>query len=300
MPLQDAKSEANYVKVTRLYVSSADRIATSASRYDYHVVLPEQLQYVVGFEVTGYSFPTSIAPTFVPRSGASPGTDRLDFSLTAGATTTVFSAAWPHNQYTYQNNAVPYLSYVDVLQQLLNDAIKGDATFGVGAPNAAQFASSPDASLHTNLSVSGAGVTGFRLLFASGPNAADSAYLPMGFNKADTALALSVQSPGLTQLQPFRFIDISLEEAAEFRPLKRIYITDQQSYGSVRNDLDITRTRLLSSRPIRTLQRLHVYITLENGAVPPDTGVDHDFTLTTFSVSNEISLPKWLNQTFVL
>lgn len=300
MPLQDAKSAENYVKVSRLYISSADRTESSSSRFDYTVVLDQPLQYVIGFEVTGYSFPTSIAPTFVRGNKVNPGTDRLDFSLTAGATTRVFAAAWPLNQFTYQNNAVPYLSYVDVLQQLLNETIKDDAVFGVGAPHEAFFASTPDPDLRTALAVSGAGVGGFRLLFASGPNAANSAYLPMGFNKTDTALAMSVTSPGQVQLQPFRFIDINIEEAAEYKPLKRIYISDQQSFGSVRNDLDITRTRLLSSAPIRNLQKIRVRITLENGSVPPDTGANHDFTLTTFSVANEITLPKWLRQVFVL
>jgi hypothetical protein len=43
-----------------------------------------------------------------------------------------------------------------------------------------------------------------------------------------------------------------------------------------------------------------VRITLENGVMPPDTGVPHDFTLTVFSVANELSIPSWLRQTFVL
>ncbi len=93
---------------------------------------------------------------------------------------------------------------------------------------------------------------------------------------------------------------INIDAAREFRPLKRVYISDQQSYGSVRNDLDITRTQLLSTLPVRILERIRVTITLENGESPPETGRDHDFTLTVFSVQNEIALPGWLNQTFVL
>jgi hypothetical protein len=88
--------------------------------------------------------------------------------------------------------------------------------------------------------------------------------------------ALSSVSPRLTQLNPFRFIDINIDAAREFSPLKRVYISDQQSYGSVRNDLDITRTRLLSTQPVRVLERLHATITLENGELPPDTGLEHD------------------------
>lgn len=300
MPLQDAKSAQNYVKVTRLYISSADRTANSPSRYDYFVTLTQQLQYVIGFEITGFNFPTAIAPTFVPASGSNPGNNKVDFSLTDGVNTTTFSFTWPSLQYTYQNNAVPYLSYTDALQQLMNNAIAGDPIFGPGGPSAALFVANVDPSLFTSVSVFGAAVTGFAFLFGSGPNAQNSAHLQMGFSETDTAYALTQVSPGLSQLQPFRFIDINIDAAREFKPLKRVYITDQQSYGSVRNDLDITRTRLLSSEPIRLLTRLHITITLENGVLPPDNGLDHDFTLTTFSVANEIVIPKWLNQTFVL
>lgn len=300
MPLQDPKSSENYIKVSRLYISSADRTSNSPSRYDYFITLNQQLQYVVGFEVTGYNFPTAIAPTFVPAQGVNPGNNKVDFSLSNGIVTTIFSFTWPSNQFNYQNNAVPYLSYVDVLQQLMNNAIQADPVFGAGAPNSAFFSVNVDPSLFTSVTVFGVGVTGFAFLFGSGANAANSAHIPMGFNKVDTALALTQLSPGITQLQPFRFIDIRIDAAREFDPLKRVYISDQQSYGSVRNDLDITRTRLLSSEPIRSLRRLRVTITLEGGVLPPDTGLDHDFTLTTFSVANEIVLPKWLNQTFVL
>jgi hypothetical protein len=299
MPLQDVKSGNNYIKITRLYISSADRNESSPSTYDYIIDLDRHLQYCVGFEVTGYNFPTAIAPTFVPEKNLFPGNNKLDFSITAGVTS-IFTVTWPSNQFTYQNNAVPYLSYVDALQQLLNQAIASDPVFGVGAPNEAFFSTVADPNLHTSLSVSGAGVLGFRFLFASGPNSANSAYLPMGYPKADTATALSSVSAGPTRLSPFRFIDINIDAAREFRPLKRVYISDQQSFGSVRNDLDITRTRLLSTQPVRSLERLRVTITLENGEQPPETGRDHDFTLTVFSVQNEINLPSWLNQTFVL
>lgn len=301
MPLQDVKSDNNYVKITRLYISSANRTASSPSSYDYFINLDQHVQYCIGFAITGYNFPTAIAPTFIPAKGVIfPGNNKLDFSITAGATTTVFTVTWPSNQFSYQNNAVPYLSYVDALQQLLMQTIFADPNFGSGAPNEATFTVIADPNLVTSLSITGAGVTGFSFLFATGPNSVNSAHIPMGYPKADTVLALSSVSPGITQLNPFRYIDINIDAAREFRPLKRVYISDQQSYGSVRNDLDITRTQLLSTLPVRILERIRVTITLENGESPPETGRDHDFTLTVFSVQNEIALPGWLNQTFVL
>jgi hypothetical protein len=234
--------------------------------------------------------------------GTSPGTDQVDFSLTkSGPTVTkTFSFSWPLKQYSYSNTPVPYLSYVDVLQQLMNAAVYDDPIFGVGSVNEASFTTTVDPELRTSVTVAGTSITGFRFLFATGPNQANSAHLAMGFGKIDTPSALTQLSPGATQLRPFRFIDVNLDVAAEFKPLKRIYVSDSLSAGSIRNDLDITRTRLLSSQPIRVLNRIRVRITLENGSVPPDTNVPHDFTLTVFSVANELSVPSWLHQTFVL
>lgn len=303
MPLQDQKSNNAYVKISKIYISNSNRTAGSAGPYDYFVTLPEQIQYVIGFEITAFQFPTSIAPTFVPPFKNNPGTDKVDFILVADppGITKAFSFTWPAKQYTFQNVTVPYLSYVDALQQQLRAAIAADPVFGIGGPNEATFTVVADPNLRTYVTVTGVNVTGMRFMFASGPNQLNSAHIAMGFVKVDTPLSNTQVSMTATQLRPFRFIDINLDAAPEFKPLKRIYVTDSLSAGSVRNDLDITRTRLLSSQPLRTLTRLRVRITLENGVVPPDTGAPHDFTLTVFSIANEINaVPSWLRQTFVL
>lgn len=301
MPLQNENSEFNYIKITKLYVSSADRQDNSRGIYDYFIKLDREIQYVIGMEVTGYNFPTELAPTFVGGTVTSPGTNKLDFEISNGVVTTVFSATWPEKQYSYQNITVPYLSYVNVLQQILNQTIQPDATFGTGAPNEAFFFTETTPDENTRVTVTGTGVTGFRFLFDSGPNQRDSSHLAMGFNKVDTALALTVQSPSPTNLRPFRYVDINIDAAAEISPLKRIYMTENLSYGNVRNDPDITRTRLLSSQPIRVFDRFRVTLTLENGVVPPVfQGLDHEFTLTVFSLANEVYVPRWIKQIFVL
>lgn len=304
MPLQQEISKENYIKVHKVYVSSADRTASSQSRYDYFIRLPTQIQYVVGLEITGYNLPSDLAPTFITSGagGSVLGTDKVDFELTNGVTTTVFTATWPQKQYDYQNVTVPYLSYVDILQQIMQDAVDGDAVFGIGGPNQATFVSDAVPEEQTQITVSGTGITGFRMLFASGPNAINSSYLAMGWNQVDTASSLVQLSPSRAVMKPYRYVDFYLDCAPEFRPLKRIYMTDNVYYGTVRNDPNLTRTRLLSSQPIRLLEKFRVQLFLEGNVVPPVTSnsLDHEFTLTVFSLANEVNVPTWMNQVFVL
>lgn len=301
MPLEQEKTQENYIKVNKLFISSADKNQNSRGAYEYQIDLNTEIQYVVGMEITGYNFPSEIAPTFVAPGINFDGTNAIDFELQAGALVKQFSAFWPEKQYTYENVTVPYLSYVQTLQQLLNQAIQNDPDFGTGAPNEAFILSSTDPEEVTHLTISGPGVTGFRFLFDSGPNRNDSAFNAMGYNQVDTAFTLKEIGPTRTNLRPFRFLDINIKEAEEFQPLKRIYTTDNLYYGTVRNDPSITRTRLLSSQPIHRLSRLNIKITLEGGVVPPVfQGLDHELTLTVFSIANETYVPKWVRQVFVL
>lgn len=300
MPLEQAKSIENYVKVHKLFISSSDRTQNSVGPYIYEVDLNEEIQNVIAIEVTGYNFPSNIAPTFVEAGAGFSGTNKLDFEI-QGPTNTVFTATWPSKQYTYENVTVPYLSYVQVLAQIMNEAIASDALYGTGGPNEARFIVTADPEEVTSVRVVGAGVTGFRFLFASGPNSLDSCFNAMGYNQADTAVAMSQRSPGRTLLRPFRFFDVNIEQVPELSPLKRIYATNNLYYGSVRNDPCITRTRLLSSKPLRRVQRLGIRITLEGGVVPPVfEGRDHELTLTVFALSNEVTVPGWVRQLFVL
>lgn len=301
MPLEVEKTQQNYIKVQKLFLSSADRNENSKGVYQYQIDLKTEIQYVIGFEVTGYNFPSEISPTFVAPGPGFNGTWAMDFTLQAGALEKTFTAYWPEKLYEYENVTVPYLSFVQVCQQLLAEVVKNDVDFGIGRPNQVTFAVIPDPNEVTVINVSGPGVTGFRFLWASGPNKNDAAFNAMGFNQVDTAFALTTIAPSRINLRPFRYLDINLKEAEEFSPLKRVYTTDNFFYGTIRNDPSVTRTRLLSSHPLQRLKKVNVTITLENGIVPPVlNGLDHEITLTVFSIANEEFVPNWVRQVFVL
>jgi hypothetical protein len=298
MPLQDQKSSSAYVKVSKIYISNSDRREDSKGQYDYIVDLPQQIQYVIGLEVTAYRFPGQIAPTFVPASGIYPGTNKVDFLLRCiNGTLWVeqqFSFTWPLKQYNYE-------TYTEDLIALMYAAVQSDPFFGTEAPNRALFFPQADPDSRTSIVVDGLNMVGMRFLFETGPNQNNSSYYAMGFDKLDTPFfTKEIISPITTRLRPFRYVDINIDEAAEFKPLRRIYVEDNFNNSVTRNEIDATRTRLLSSQPIRNLKRLHIRINLENGLVPPDSPYGHDFTLTVFSVANEITVQKWIKQVFVL
>tara|TARA_R110002153_G_scaffold101108_3_gene237225 strand:- start:335 stop:1237 length:903 start_codon:yes stop_codon:yes gene_type:complete len=300
MPLENAYGP-NYLKVTKLFIDSEDK-EPGGTEYNYTIVLKQEIQYVTAMEMTGYNFPSEMAPTFIDESVGDAGNNVLDFTLSAGALTKTFSLKFPQQSYTFENVSVPYLSYIRTLEQLLNAAIFSDVDFGSGGGNEARFRVGSDPFQKTSVTVSGTGITGFSFLYLTGVNSKHSSFLQMGFEKLDySSTNNSLISPDATSLNPFPFIDINIEEVEELKPFKRIYMEDNALFGTVYNDPDLTRTRLLSSKPIQRLKRLRIKITLKGDQVPPTpTSTPHQFTLTLLNIANEETVPKWCKQTLVL
>lgn len=295
MPLETEKGPS-YVKVTKIHVDSRDRDASdSASSVDYVVNIPQNVQYVIGCEVTAVDLPIDITPSFL----AAQGNTYIDFELTTGGVTTQFSAQWPERRFTYQDLLAPSRSYVTTLQNLLQEAVRYDADFGDGQANEATITVTPTADETTRVTVSGTGITGIRFLFATGTNAANSAWAQMGFTQADTVSALENLGTNPVDLDTYRHVDINIEEFQELKPLERVYVSDG-SGDVVINSYNLSRLRMLTD-PVHRLRRLQVKLTLKGGVSPPgNTNQEHGFTLTVFSLSNETSVPEWVRQVFVL
>lgn len=299
MPLQDEKGD-HYIKLYRVEIDSVDRRENSRGVYDYVIDLPNEIQYVTGVELTSYNIPRDTCPTFLPASSGVTGTNKLDFNLSTAGTTTGFTITLPSRKYAYKHVQVPSLSYVDRLQQMLNDAIANDPDFGTGQANEATFVVSSTPDEKTSVTVSGTGLTGFQFLFSSGANSSSSPHTEMGFTNADTASALSTVSPSAVQLEPFRYVDISLGEVEEVTPLSRVFVQDNLNTNVLANEPNATRPRLITSHPISKLNRLHVQLTLRGG-LRPATGPEHNLVFTVFSVANEpTAIPKWTKQVFSL
>lgn len=301
MPLEKERGPS-YVKVTKIHVDSSKRNTTdSKSVTDYVIVLEKAIQYVIGMEITAYDMPRSLTPSFTAQQDNIAGTNKIDFELSAnsGAVIQTFSVTLPQRKFTYQNLSSPLDGYVNTLEMLLNDAIASDGNFGEGGTYEATFTVVPTADQSTRVDVSGTGVDGFRFLFDSGSNQANSAYSQMGFTKVDGTTATTQESPNSVNLDTHRYVDVFIEEVPEFKPVERLYLNPSSS-DSVLNNLNINRTRLLTD-PVHRLRTLRIRLSLPNGASPPSTSSEeHGFTLTVTSLSNETSVPAWVNQTFTL
>lgn len=296
MPLQNDVTSNSYVKVQRLFVSSKDRTNSLKGTQEYQIVLRDNVTNVIGIEVTGFCLPVHMAPSFLKPNSDFVGHDTVDFSLKAGSTVKTFSFAWPNLKYEYKR--VGGLDYVTTLELLLSETIFDDSTFGRSGTFPVLFEVKEDYNQGTHI-VLNTFADGISFLFASGPNEQRSAYQQMGFTKTDTPFSLTVQSPNSTQLTPFPFCDVFVQEFPELNPLKRIYF-DKGNSLIVRNDPNISRTRFLSSQPNRILKTLTISLSLEGGIRAPND-LEHDLNFTVFCMQPEINtIPSWLNQSFVL
>lgn len=307
MPLQSEKGP-NYTKVTKVYVDSAQREEESGSAYDYRVTLQDEIQYVTGMELTSYSFPDEVTPSFRASYKNQGGTDKIDFYIDDGTNVGTFTATWPQKKFTFTDNFDLFQSYLDVLETLLEEAIASDPIFGDAGTYGISWETTVTTDQTTEIEIRKAGGApnlSWGFLFESGTNHNDAAYNPMGFLKADYSAihpTVSITSPNAVNLEPYRYFDIIVEEARELSPLARIYVTSNQFYGISQNEINVSRTRLLSAEPLRRLRFLTIRIVLEGGIVlgSDATTREHDLGITVFSVANENSVPGWITQAFVL
>ena len=292
MPLQIPYSTESYTRVSRIFVDTSESQGTIS---DYRYTMKNEIQDVFAIELTSFAVPSSLTPTFLPGLN-----DSCDFSVSAGALTKNFSFTWPSQSYVYVNMDVPYLSYVNALAQLLVETLYQDPDFGNLAPNQVFFNVVVDPEEKTHMVITGTGVTGFSFLFGSGPNASTNCSTAMGFTaNTDTASALTLISPNPVLLEPFSRVEIFIDEFPELRPVHVIYNTNSAYYGTTYNETNISRTYFLK-QPVRKLTHLTIRVRINGRPVLNDEQNAHSLTFTVFSVASEETVPKWLNQFFIL
>lgn len=283
MPLPQAPQNS-YIAVRRLYVDSASRSSGTVS--DYVFVLPTAVINVVAMELTAFSLPTSLTPTF--RTGIN---DAIDFTLTNGMVTKSFSAFMPSFSFTYQNVAVPYLDLLRGIEQVLNFAIALDVDFGVASAAPAVFSTIADPEEKVRLSATNAT---FSLLFLTGPNFATSAFRPLGFQHVDYAMTSSIVADFRSLLEPFRRIEFSVAEINP-KPLAVVYNTNSAYYGQVLNEFN-ARLRLIDNNPPRKLTQLTISVRIDGELVEDSPKNEHSLSFTLFYFVHVDELPKWLRQ----
>lgn len=281
------QDQESFVAVRRIFVDSSNRSRGTVS--DYVFELPRAVINVAAMELTGFALPTSLTPTF--RAGVN---DWIDFRLSNGLTTKTFATQLPSNSYTYQNVAVPYLDLLRVVEKKLGFAIALDPDFGYGAALPVVFSTEPDPEQHVVVSCTNAILT---LLFGTGVNVSRSAAKPLGFLAQDYTVPATVRlrAPLRALLEPFRKIEVWIDEISESYPVAVVYNTNANYYGQVLNE-NHARLRLLDDAPPRILSRLTMRIRVDGKPVEDAFKNEHSLSFTLFAFTHTLASRKWLRQ----
>jgi hypothetical protein len=284
MPLPFSQRE-DYTRINRIFVDSSERSQGTVSNYRYD--LKDEIQEVVGIELTGYAIPTTLTPTFVPNLN-----DQFRFEIKSGLYTFTATSTFPSKSYTYENVENPYLSYIITLKQIMTDAIFNDPVFGNNGTNPVTFTVFADPETRTHINASGTGLTSFRFLFS---NLENSAHTAMGYDKIDTSnnVSLTQISPRKVSLDPFPRLDIFIKEFPEVSPVDVIYNPSASYYGTTKNDTNVTRMRLLSSKPLKKLKWLNISLKINGIPIVNQPDNEHSLAFTILSIANEEKVPNW-------
>lgn len=301
MPLVNNIGSNNYVKVTRVYVNS-DEDQDGENPDNLLVKLQTPVKNPIAIECKGYNIPNTAAPTFITGSN-----DRVDFYLqdVDNDVTRIKTITFPQEQFSYYNSSGSGLSYIDFLETSINTIIEADDYFGAGTLFALFAHVFERDDFKTELEID-SDEASFRwgFLFASGPNSSRSAYKQMGFDKQDYYAEdpddlywWTIVSPYTTIMLPYRYVDIIVDEAREFRPLLRIFFLREGYLQS--NDYNASRTRYITSDPVNELRYLTIRPTLDDGS-PLPTSRAYNLEFVIYSLSPEVHVPKYINDYFII
>ena len=251
MPLLDPKLEKSFVQSTVVLVDSVNDRADGQTTSNFTVELLDKLSNVIGIEVIGYHIPEAY---FSPLAQG----HAVDFQLTNGTLGTDTMTAYLGSASAPLSLSSPPTNLeLARITQAFDYAMMGNATYGgygkvtvgLGASNMLSITSEP---------ILG-GATDITLQFSTGSNVADSAANALGFV---TGVDVSGTGVGVTDRVATAsssnlgtegsYIDISVSEAPELKPLVRVHHDDT----SVTISDTGQRTRLLTD-PIDKLERLN-------------------------------------------
>jgi hypothetical protein len=284
--LQDDVS-SGFLQARRIYVDSADRSNGTVS--DYEFKLPIAIPNVVSIELTGFSIPDSLTPSFQP------GTDAVDFSVTRGGLTKIFTFRWPSNSYVYSTN-VENQSFTNTLQRLMTNAIFSDPDFGAGSALPVTFLCQPTPDDKTWIYCSAFA----SLLFGTGPNRNEAANKQLGFLRVDYdfipptvgSTDSYLTGPNPVILEPIQRIEISIDEIPEYSPLAVLY-NPSEEYQTM-NDISF-RSRFLDESPPRLLSKLTIHVRADGKPIVSALKNEHSLSFTAYCFTHS-EVPSWLTQ----
>lgn len=317
-----------YLKQTLVPITNEDRIVTESSdNFTFTVNLDRAIPQVVSIELAYFSVPRLITPSFVGaadlyqiiRDGKivlsnTVRNTETDVRLTAidGIETLEFTSS--------MDTALILISFITLtgitvsefllLQYLYFDfvgkwSLKASATPGTTITPTnyrLSFTGLTDPVLEFFLQHKASSVYGtVELLYGTGPSRADQSSAVLGFkpnvDTTPTADRNSARADYVINTRPYTYVDVNLEEAAELRPLARIFTVDESSDAYATQENPVRRPRLLAN-PVPLLDQLNVTLRLPGGLRPSYVcGIGMDLVFSVLSLAEETRIPEWLKQT---
>lgn len=312
MPLQqkrNVKKEA-FVRDTVVYVDSSLNKSSSDTDVDFTFRPQQPINDVVSLEVVGLNFDQALTGLFSAGGWIDLS---MDVSTLFGDSTKTLSVEMPPCK-----ASSTYSDVMEVLASVLNNGIRQkyedgewitfytdvestngltDLTIEVKQPSfELPGVDRPSEQIGFNSSGS---VSFFRLLFRTGEHADESAGAILGFEKEDyastvisddgTIVTYQITSPNQVILNPYRYLDILIDQVLEFVPLFRTYVDEE---NVIRKQEVGTRSRLLT-QPIRKLDELTFRIRLPGG-LKPRVGFPIFINLRVFYLNEGDKVPTYL------
>ena len=298
MPLQNDYAE-DFIQVSVVHVSSAEALAIDNDSNDIKFRLNRAFNNVVAIELESYHVPANMFSQFS-------GNNYLDFRLQNpdinGGLPKDFSVALPIIPIVFNSPTWPTADLLSILYESINDTILKDPDFGpkvdivplVNPNKLTEFIcrTFPFAPLFPALNS-----TNCTLLFGTGPNKHRSAATILGYDEIDvnfvditfgTDTYKFAQSLLPAQVNKFRYLDIHLQEAAEFNPFYRIFLPTVRALSTSIPEPS-SRVRLLTE-PVRKLEALTISMRLPGG-VKPFVSSTYYFTFRIYELKSTYGLP---------
>lgn len=280
--MQNPASLSDFLEVRRIYVDSADRSKGTTS--DYEFLLPRAIANVVSIELTGFAIPDSMSPSFL--TGVN---DAVDFSVTRGALTKLFTFRWPSITFYYGSATQ---DYVTAFEELLEKTMFSDPDFGGAAASPVVWTCVYTENQNTRLYCS----DDFSLLFGSGPNREQAANIQLGFARIDYhSTNQDLTSPDPVLLEPLKQVQIFVDEIPEYSPLAVIY-TSNELYYQTKNEVSF-RSRFLDEGPLRLLSKLTIHVRVDGKAIETGLKNEHSLSFTVYCIGHtDGAAPSWFTQ----
>lgn len=317
-----------YVNFEARFIEPDDRYVPNYDIADYEYELPIAIQNVVGIELKSYNILNEVAGTYVGRypslTPLQDLTDGIPLRRSTVAGNMIFDA-----EITDPDNLTTFILTVDMegvesiptngvningISQSISD-IQLAMFFAI--PLALLVANDPIVNFFTYTPVYSNNIANdqdrftfllqenaapnryatIRLLFKSGPHESDSIHRVLGFDKVDTIpdpILGGAVAPYRINTQPFRYVDVFINEFPEFKPHSRIFLNKSQ-FSKIRNPT--SNCMRLVNQPLQRLDTLSLSLRLEGGkSLSWQSETNHELEFEIISLEPNVNIPNWVQQ----